>query len=152
MLTSEQIGSLNQLLGFALESLDIPPELQARATAVYDALGQWVLEHDAHAGRREPDFFPQGSAALGTATMDDDWDIDAVYQRQIARASITQELLKSRRVRCSWGSRRISVGSASRCRGSSSATDAGAWSTRGSTLTPYPLSRMTSTTSEAPGC
>ena len=31
-----ELGSLDQLIGFALESLDVPKELQARAKAVYD--------------------------------------------------------------------------------------------------------------------
>ena len=91
---AERIAALHQRINYALESLDIPPELQARATAVYDALGQFVIAHDAAAGRREPEFYPQGSAALGTATMDKDWDIDAVYERPIARESTTQERLK----------------------------------------------------------
>lgn len=92
---AERIDALHQRINFALASLDIPPELQARANAVYDALGKFVLVHDAAAGRREPEFYPQGSAALGTATMDHDWDIDAVYKRQIARESTTQEQLKA---------------------------------------------------------
>lgn len=92
---AERTDALHQRIDFALQALDIPRELQARATAVYDALGKFVHAYDAAAGRREPEFYPQGSAALGTATMDDDWDIDAVYKRQIARESTTQELLKA---------------------------------------------------------
>lgn len=91
-----ELGSLEQLIGFALESLDVPKELQAKAKAVYDDLGAWVMKHDAAAGRKEPGFFPQGSAALGTTTMTNgDWDIDAVYERPIARTSTTQEQLKA---------------------------------------------------------
>lgn len=91
-----ELGSLDQLIGFALESLDVPKELQAKAKAVYDDLGAWVMKHDAAAGRKEPAFFPQGSAALGTMTMNNgDWDIDAVYKRPIARKSTTQEQLKA---------------------------------------------------------
>lgn len=91
-----ELGSLEQLLDFALESLDVPKELQAKAAAVYDDLGAWVMEFDAAAGRKEPGVYPQGSAALGTTTMNTgDWDIDAVYERPIARTSTTQELLKS---------------------------------------------------------
>jgi len=91
-----QLGSLDQLIGFALESLDVPKELQAKAKAVYDDLGAWVMKHDAAAGRKEPGFFPQGSAALGTTTMSNgEWDIDAVYERALARTSTTQEMLKA---------------------------------------------------------
>ncbi len=90
-----ELGSLDQLIGFALESLDVPKELQARAKAVYDDLGALVMKHDAAAGRKEPAFFPQGSAALGTTTMNSgDWDIDAVYERPITRTSTTQEQLR----------------------------------------------------------
>lgn len=90
-----ELGSLDQFIGFALESLDVPPELQARAKAVYDDLGAWVMEHDAAVGRKEPSVSPQGSAALGTTTLGNgDWDIDAVYERPIARTSTTQEQLK----------------------------------------------------------
>jgi len=91
-----ELGSLDQLIGFALESLDVPKQLQAKAKAVYDDLGAWVMKHDAAAGRKEPGFFPQGSAALGTTTLNNgDWDIDAVYERPIARTSTTQEQLKA---------------------------------------------------------
>ncbi len=98
MYESERSESPEQLLGSALEALDIPPELQAQAEGVYKAVGEWVMEHDAHAGRRDPEFYAQGSGALGTATMpvsdEEDWDLDAVYQRPIARESTTQERLK----------------------------------------------------------
>lgn len=95
MLTFE-LGSLDQFLDFALESLDVPPELQAQAKGVYDDLGAWVMQYDAAAGRKEPGFFPQGSAALGTTTMNNgDWDIDAVHERPLARTSTTQEQLKA---------------------------------------------------------
>jgi Cyclic GMP-AMP synthase DncV-like, nucleotidyltransferase domain len=91
-----ELGTLDQLLDFALESLDVPKELQARATAVYDDLAAWVMKHDAAAGRKEPGFYPQGSAALGTTTMNNgDWDIDAVHERPIARTSTTQAVLKA---------------------------------------------------------
>lgn len=91
-----ELGSLDQFIDFALESLDVPPELQARAKAVYDDLGAWVMRHDAAAGRKEPGVFPQGSAALGTTTLGNgDWDIDAVYERPLARTSTTQEQLKA---------------------------------------------------------
>ena len=91
-----ELGSLEQLVGFALESLDIPRELSAKAEAVYNDLGAWVMKHDAAAGRKEPSFFPQGSAALGTTTIGNgDWDIDAVYERPIDRTSTSQELLKA---------------------------------------------------------
>lgn len=91
-----ELGSLDQLIGFALESLDVPKELQAKAKAVYDDLGSWVMKHDAAAGRKEPGLFPQGSAALGTTTLNNgDWDIDAVYERPIARTSTTQEQLNA---------------------------------------------------------
>jgi len=94
MLKSE-LGSLDQHLVFGLESLDVPPKLLARAMAVYDDLGAWVLKHDASVGRKEPSFFPQGSAALGTTTITNgDWDIDAVYERPLARISTTQDQLK----------------------------------------------------------
>jgi cyclic GMP-AMP synthase DncV-like protein len=91
-----ELGSLDQLLGFALDALDVPKALQDEAKTVYDDLGAWAIRHDAVAGRREPSFFPQGSAALGTTTLGNgDWDIDAVYERPISRTSTTQSLLKT---------------------------------------------------------
>jgi len=91
-----ELGSLDQLLDFALDALDIPKALQKEAVAVYEDLGTWAIRHDAVARRKEPCFFPQGSAALGTTTLGNgDWDIDAVYERPIFRTSTTQALLKN---------------------------------------------------------
>lgn len=93
----ESQDPFEELLEQTVGALDVPVEQQQRAVALYEDLGSWLKERDRAAGRREPDVFPQGSFALGTPIMPvkraDDFDIDLVYARPIAKQSTTQQQL-----------------------------------------------------------
>ena len=72
--------------------------MYAEAVRKYQHLGHWLEEQDAKQGRREPLIYPQGSFRLGTVirpiTDADEYDIDLVYERDLRKASISQEQLK----------------------------------------------------------
>lgn len=97
MLMSQQ-RQINNLLRNVAETLDIPDEVFAEAVRKYQHLGHWLEEQDAKQGRNEPSIYPQGSFRLGTVirpiTDADEYDIDLVYERDIRKASTSQEQLK----------------------------------------------------------
>jgi hypothetical protein len=79
------------------ESLDIPDHLHEKAIQKYESVGEWIEEQDASQGRRDPEIYSQGSFRLGTVVRPigrDDYDVDLVYERDLRKASITQECLK----------------------------------------------------------
>ena len=90
---------LADLLEKIAESLDIPVHVHEDAVAKYEEVGRWLEEKDAAIGRRAPLVYPQGSFALGTVTkpIDDngEYDIDLVYERDLRKAGISQERLKT---------------------------------------------------------
>lgn len=90
--TMEQM--LSMLLDGAVETLDIPPHLQALAIASYEEVGNWLAEHRQFRCR----VYPQGSFRLGTVvrpqTLTGDFDIDLVFLMFIAKESTTQAGLK----------------------------------------------------------
>lgn len=91
-------GQLSDLLEQIARSLDIPDEVHEEAVKKYDELGDWLEERDKLEGRRVPRVYPQGSFRLGTVVRPisdkDDYDIDLVYERDLRKASTTQEKLK----------------------------------------------------------
>src|SRR4051794_25629641 len=97
MLNAQQ-KQLSDLLEQIARGLDIPDELHEEAVRKYEAVGNWIQEEDASTGRREPLIYPQGSFRLGTVvrplTDKDEYDIDLVYERDLRKASISQERLK----------------------------------------------------------
>lgn len=90
--TMEQM--LSMLLDGAVETLDIPPHLQALAVATYEEVGTWLAEHGEHRCR----VYAQGSFRLGTVvrpqTITGDFDIDLVFLVYLAKEATTQALLK----------------------------------------------------------
>jgi hypothetical protein len=90
--TMEQM--LSMLLDGAVETLDIPPHLQALAVASYQEVGNWLAEHSEYRCR----VYPQGSFRLGTVvrphTLTGDFDIDLVFLMFIAKEATTQARLK----------------------------------------------------------
>ena len=98
MLTEDRITWLDQYLGFVVDELDLPRRLQERAVAIYGDLGRWLVALDIDDNRREPDVYVQGGFALGVVirpiSETDDYDIDLVYVRPIAKESTSQEQLK----------------------------------------------------------
>ena len=96
MITPQQ-KQLSDLLQQVAASLDIPDELHEEAVRRYEHLGQWLEREDAKQNRREPEVYPQGSFRLGTVVrplLNDDYDIDLVYERDLRKSSISQEQLK----------------------------------------------------------
>jgi hypothetical protein len=96
MQTEQQLTS--DLLGYIAESLDVPADLQKEAATTYRELGKFLVVMDAQDRRRQPAVYAQGSSSIGTAVRPvvraDDFDVDLVYERPIARTSTTQEQLK----------------------------------------------------------
>ncbi len=92
MHTMEQM--LSMLLDGAVETLDIPPHLQALAIDSYEEVGNWLAEHGEYRCR----VYPQGSFRLGTVvrphTLTGDFDIDLVFLMFIAKEATTQARLK----------------------------------------------------------
>lgn len=85
---------LSMLLAGAVETLDIPPDLQQLAVERYEEVGSWLADDGGDRWR----IYPQGSFRLGTvvrpATRGGEFDIDLVCWYGIAKQSTTQEALK----------------------------------------------------------
>ena len=82
------------LLDATVEELDISPLQYELAVRRYSDLGQWLVA----LGIGDPDVYPQGSFRLGTVvrpTAGEDFDIDLVFLRFVAKESITQDTLRS---------------------------------------------------------
>lgn len=90
--------TLNSLLDQVAKSLDVPEELHQAAVDEYGQLAYFLEELDQAAGRRAPEIYPQGSFALGTATqpvkVDDEYDVDLVYERMLKKEGKTQQQLR----------------------------------------------------------
>lgn len=87
---------MSQLLSRTVADLDIPAELRAIATAEYERAGNWLATcADGAAGWVVQ---PQGSFLLNTVVRPhdrDEYDLDAVCRREIAKSATTQTRLKS---------------------------------------------------------
>ncbi|WP_428339117.1 nucleotidyltransferase domain-containing protein [Mycobacterium sp.] len=85
---------LSMLLDGAVETLDIPPHLQALAINTYQEVGNWLAQHGEYRCR----VYPQGSFRLGTVvrpqTLTGDFDIDLVFLMFITKEATTQARLK----------------------------------------------------------
>ena len=93
--TKDQLADLLEIIA---ASLDIPDEVHENAVQKYREVGDWLEEKDEANGRREPEIYSQGSFSLGTVTRPIDangeYDVDLVYERDLRKASVTQEQLK----------------------------------------------------------
>jgi hypothetical protein len=85
---------LSMLLRGAVETLDIPPDLQQLAVERYEEVGTWLAEEGGDQWR----IYPQGSFRLGTVvrptTRGGEFDIDLVCRYDVAKPSTTQAKLK----------------------------------------------------------
>lgn len=91
---NDNLQMISQLLGATVEELDISPQQFELAVSRYENLGQWLVAQ----GVGDPDVYPQGSFRLGTVlrpTATEDFDIDLVFLRILAKESITQNELRS---------------------------------------------------------
>jgi hypothetical protein len=88
---------ISTLLEGAVAQLDIPPELRSAAAAEYERVGDWLADH-ADGNGTGWRVYPQGSFLLGTVVVPegaDEYDLDAVCERALAKEQITQQQLKS---------------------------------------------------------
>jgi hypothetical protein len=85
-----------QILTGTAAQLDIPAGLLQLADDIYADLSGYLTR--ALPGDNDWQFYPQGSAAIGTGVMpqgNDEWDIDAVAEVAIGKEDITQSDLKN---------------------------------------------------------
>jgi hypothetical protein len=89
-------GNLLEHISF---ELDPPPEIHRTLNGEYTRLGDFIKEDSKSRFRANAEIYPQGSKALGTLNRPvrgtDDFDLDAVYRRDIALGSVTQADLKT---------------------------------------------------------
>jgi Second Messenger Oligonucleotide or Dinucleotide Synthetase domain len=89
---------LEQLLGLTLERLDIPHHLYLEAVDEYQAVGDWLCHRYEGGSHTGCEVYPQGSFRLGTVIRPvhnrDEYDLDLVCRRDLAKESITQAELK----------------------------------------------------------
>jgi hypothetical protein len=97
MLTRPE-DQLEQLLVLTLEQLDIPPHLYLGAVDEYQAVGDWLCRRYEGGSSAGCEVYPQGSFRLGTVIRPvhnrDEYDLDLVCRRDLAKESITQAELK----------------------------------------------------------
>lgn len=85
------------ILNDLAEELDVPPSKYEEAKGKYNTIGEWLNSEDSNIAIYEPEIYPQGSFALGTAIKplgDDDYDVDAVCLLKSPPKNLTQSLLK----------------------------------------------------------
>lgn len=89
---------LGEILGLTAAELDVPEHVDRAMSLEYDRLTTWLGNecHDRY--RAASAIYPQGSRRLGTmvqpAVPDLDYDVDMVLERDVKRASTTQQGLK----------------------------------------------------------
>ena len=91
---SSNLQVTSRVLDATVEELDISPQQYALADSRYTDLGQWLVAQ----GIGDPEVYPQGSFRLGTVlrpTAGEDFDIDLVFLRLLAKESITQDELRA---------------------------------------------------------
>ena len=93
-MANNDLRLISQLLGSSVQVLDISTEQYELAVSRYEDLGGWLVDQ----GIGDPDVYPQGSFRLGTVvrpTINNDFDIDLVFLRCLAKESITQNELRT---------------------------------------------------------
>jgi hypothetical protein len=97
MLTTDRNEQLDQVLGTSIAEFDIPDDVYQLAVARYEHVGAWLSEYWAGAPS-DGLVYAQGSFRLGTVVRPikprDEYDIDLVCRRDIAKESTTQAALK----------------------------------------------------------
>jgi hypothetical protein len=84
------------VLAGAADQIDVPAHLLELADDIYRDIGGYLSA--ILPGDRDWQFYPQGSARIGTSvypTGDDEWDIDTVAKIDIAKEDTTQAELKN---------------------------------------------------------
>ena len=95
---ANRTNELDELLGISIADFDIPGAVFLKAVARYEDLGAWLSNYwdDSPA---DGIIYPQGAMRLGTVVQPvdprDDYDLDLVCRRDIAKVSTTQAALKA---------------------------------------------------------
>ena len=96
--TPDATTQLDDLLGVSIADFDIPDWLYRLAVSRYEGLGAWLSEYWDESPQ-DGIIYPQGSLRLGTVVQPinnrDEYDVDLVCRRDIAKASTTQAALKA---------------------------------------------------------
>lgn len=88
---------VSQILEDLAETLDVPPSKYEEAKDHYQAVGDWLGDEDSELAQFNPQIYPQGSFALGTAVRplgEDEYDVDAVCLLDLTTTQVTQKQLK----------------------------------------------------------
>lgn len=93
---TQQLGTILDIIA---EELDIPDATYADIVAKYEHLGAWIKADSEEKFRTDSEIYPQGSIRLGTIIRPvkngDEYDVDLVYRRELAKTGVTQEELKT---------------------------------------------------------
>jgi len=98
MITARRMEEVNKALEDLVQEISVPDEKYEEANDSYKAVGSWLSAEDSHIAQYEPQIYPQGSFALGTAIKPingNDYDVDAVCLLQAKSENITQKELKN---------------------------------------------------------
>jgi len=98
VLLTDHDSQLDELLGTSIAAFDIPDAVYSRAVARYENAASWLSDRWPGGGSGGL-IYPQGSIRLGTMVSPinpkDEYDIDLVCRRDIAKESTSQEALKT---------------------------------------------------------
>ena len=97
MITARRIEEVNKALEELVQEISVPDAKYEEARDSYEDVGNWLSADDSNISKYEPQIYPQGSFALGTAVKPingNDYDVDAVCLLQVNPENITQKDLK----------------------------------------------------------
>lgn len=98
LIDQQKSKQMAEILGLVAEHLDIPDDIFQLARKRYTELGVWLKADHLERYQSDAGIYPQGSIRLGTSVrpvrMEDDYDVDLVYRRDIQKESTTQENLQ----------------------------------------------------------
>lgn len=97
-MNNEQLQQFGGVLRFIIDELDVPEEVYVEAVEKYQRLGEWFKRDNEDKYRTDSEIYPQGSVRLGTMIPPikegDEYDVDLVYCRDLAKEGVTQADLK----------------------------------------------------------
>lgn len=97
MITTRRIEEVSKALEELVQEISVPDTKYEEASNSYEAVGDWLSAEGSNIAQYEPQIYPQGSFALGTAIRPmngNDYDVDAVCLLQAKPENITQKELK----------------------------------------------------------
>jgi Second Messenger Oligonucleotide or Dinucleotide Synthetase domain len=97
-MNNETLQQFGGILRFIINELDVPEDVYAEAVRKYQRLGDWFKRDNENQYRTDSEIYPQGSVRIGTMIRPiregDEYDVDLVYCRDLAKEGITQADLK----------------------------------------------------------